>query len=197
MWLGTCPVVTSLISQGFCHKNRPFWLMSVKNPVVRKTVAGLSRVLPYSHDWTDRLLSDCSLLFTSHQLGDLQTTRQFGLSVCVSTVACNNWYEALSCSHHVSDNPWWVCICRSVRFSNISHSSEVQYFHHCYPDTTVWNANVLLPWNTSGGLRWSLFTTGSYTVIGGHFHTWGGGGCMWMYKIWCGGNCCFFPFVSL
>lgn len=150
MWLWTCPLVTSLILQWFCHKNRPLWLMSLKNPVVKKTVAGLSGVLPYSHNLTDGLLLDWSLLFTPHQLGDLQTTRQFGLSVCVSTVACNNWYEALSCSHHVSDNPRCVCISRSVRFSNISHCSEVQYFHHCCPDTTVWNANVLLPWNTSG-----------------------------------------------
>lgn len=161
-------------------------------------MAGLSGVLPYSHNWTDGLLPDWSLLFTPHQLGDLQTTRQFGLSVCVSTVACNNWYEALSCSHHVSDNPRWVCISRSVRFSDISHCSEVQYSHHCCPDTTVWNANVLLPWNTSGGLRSSLFSTGLYTVIWGIFtqvsFRRGGGGCMWIYEIWCGGNCSFFSF---
>lgn len=158
---------------------------------------GLSGVLPYSHNWTDRLLSNWSLLFTPHQLGDLQTTRQFGLSVCVSTVACNNWYEALSCSHHVSDNPRWVCICRSVRFSNISHGSEVQYFHHCHPDATVWNANVLLPWNTSGGFRSSpLGRTQSFGVFS-HMYLWGRGGGACGSKIWCGGNCSFFPSVSL
>lgn len=77
------------------------------------------------------------LLFTPHHLKGPQTTRQFGLSARVSTAACNNWYEALSCSHHVSHNPRRVCICGSVRFRIKSHRSELQHSHHCYPVATV------------------------------------------------------------
>lgn len=76
------------------------------------------------------------LLFTPHHLKGPQTTRQFGLSARVSTAACNNWYEALSCSHHVSHNPRRVCICGSIRFRIKSHRSELQHSHR-YPVATV------------------------------------------------------------
>lgn len=125
----SCPV----IFWWFCYqKQAPLADTSLKTPGVKHPDEGLPGVCcTLTVELTDCYQTEA---FCLHQLGDLQTTRQFGLSACVSTVACNNWYEALGCSRHISHNPRWVYISRSVKFSNKSHWSEVHYsmFVHFY-----------------------------------------------------------------